>query len=171
MTPHRTGIALGSNLGDRTRHLQLAVRALLDLHAPGEPFLASPIYQTEPRFCPPDSPPFFNAVIELAWSGTAAELHRKSQAIETSLGRTRNDLRNAPRVIDIDLLYVGEQITNTPTLDLPHPRIGERRFVLEPLAAIRPDLILPGSILPLTELLRLFASDEPPLVPITDTLL
>jgi 2-amino-4-hydroxy-6-hydroxymethyldihydropteridine diphosphokinase len=170
MIPQRTGIALGSNLGDRTHHLRLAVRALRELHTPGEPFLASPIYQTEPRFCPTGSPPFLNAVIELAWSGTPAELHRETQAIESSLGRARNKLRNAPRVIDIDLLYMGGHLLQTPALELPHPRIGERRFVLEPLAAIRPDLVLPGSSLPLAQHLRHFVSDEPPLSPLTDSL-
>lgn len=170
MIPQRTGIALGSNLGNRTHHLRLAVRALRALHTPGEPFLASSIYQTEPRFCPPGSPPFLNAVIELAWSGTPADLHRETQAIESSLGRTRNELRNAPRVIDIDLLYVGDHILNTSTLALPHPRMGERRFVLEPLAAIRPDFVLPGSNLPLAHHLPFFVSDEPPLLPITDSL-
>ncbi len=170
MIAQRTGIALGSNLGDRIRHLRLAVQALRALHTPGEPFLASPIYQTEPLLCPPGSPPFLNAVIELAWSGTPADLHRETQAVESSLGRTRGELRNAPRVIDIDLLYVGGHVLKTTHLELPHPRIGERRFVLEPLAAIRPDLVLPGSSLPLAEQLRFFVSDEPPLTPITDRL-
>jgi 2-amino-4-hydroxy-6-hydroxymethyldihydropteridine diphosphokinase len=170
MTPQRTGIALGSNLGDRSHHLRLAAQALRELHTPGEPFLTSPIYQTEPRLCPPGSPPFLNAVIELAWSGTAADLHQLTQAIESSLGRTRTGARNTPRVIDIDLLYVGDQAIQTPTLELPHPRIGERRFVLEPLATIRPDLVLPGSSLPLIQHLQLLVSDEPPLSRIADTL-
>lgn len=170
MTAQRTGIALGSNLGDRSHNLRLAVRALREWHDPSQVFLTSPIYQTEPRLCPPGSPPFLNAVIELAWCGTPSDLHRKTQAIEAALGRTRSDLRNAPRVIDIDLLYVGAHALQTPTLTLPHPRLGERRFVLEPLAAIRPDLVLPGSNVPLTQYLQSFPSDEPPLVRLPETL-
>lgn len=164
MSPQRTGIALGSNLGDRARHLRLAVEALRGLHTAGEPFLLSPIYQTEPRFCPPGSPEFLNAVVELAWSGSAAGLHRHTQAIEHSLGRIRGAQRNEPRTIDIDLLYVGDAVVDTPDLVLPHPRLGERRFVLEPLAAIRPDLLLPGWTHAAGEQVRLLVSDEPPLI-------
>lgn len=170
MTPQRSGIALGSNLGDRAHNLLLAVRALRALHDPSQDFLISPIYQTEPRMCPPDSPQFFNAVIELAWCGTPADLHGQTQTIEAALGRTRSALRNAPRVIDIDILYIGVHSLQTPTLTLPHPRLGERRFVLEPLAAIRPDFVLPGSDVPLMRHLQYFPLDEPPLVRLPETL-
>ena len=67
-----------------------------------------------------------------------------TQAIEQKLGRAGVPERNAPRVIDVDLLYFGDRIIDTEALVLPHPRIGERRFVLQPLAGIRPDLVLPG---------------------------
>lgn len=164
MTTHRTGIALGSNLGHRILHLRRAVLALRELHTPGEPFLLSPIYRTEPRFCPPGSPEFLNAVVEFAWSGTAEDLLGKTRSIEFSMGRIRDGQRNAPRTIDIDLLYVGSETVNTADLELPHPRIIARRFVLEPLAAIRPDLVLPGTDSSIRDLLHSFRSDEAPLV-------
>ena len=164
MTTQRTGIALGSNLGDRAQNLRLAVQALRGLHTQGEPFLLSPIYQTEPCLCPPGSPDFLNAVVEMAWSGNASELHRHTQSIEHSLGRVRTAQRNAPRAIDIDLLYLGDSTMDTPGLVLPHPRLGERRFVLEPLAAIRPDLRLPGCALTIAEQVRHLPTDGAPLV-------
>ena len=170
MTPLRTGIALGSNLGDRIHHLRLAVRALKDLHTPGEPFLSSPVYQTQPRFCPPGSPEFLNAVVEMAWSGTPEDLHRETLAIESALGRAPSGPRNAARVIDIDLLYMGDLTVHTATLELPHPRIAQRRFVLDPLSDIRPDLALPGSGRTVSRLLAEFVSDEPPLARVTDPL-
>jgi 2-amino-4-hydroxy-6-hydroxymethyldihydropteridine diphosphokinase len=170
MTPQRTGIALGSNLGDRTHHLRLAVSALRALHTPGEPFLTSPVYQTQPRFCPPGSPEFLNAVVEMAWSGTPGDLHRETLAIEAALGRTPSGPRNAARVIDIDLLYIGDLTMQSATLELPHPRIAERRFVLEPLSAIRPDLVLPGANQSVSRLLAELVSDEPPLARVNDSL-
>ena len=72
------------------------------------------------------------------------ELLDQTRALETTLGRHHGAPRNAPRVIDIDLLYFGEVRCRDDTLELPHPRIAQRRFVLQPLADIRPDLVLPG---------------------------
>lgn len=157
----RTGIALGSNLGDRVAHLRRAVDELRAIHTQGRPFLISPVYQTEPRFCPPDSPPFLNAVVEIAWTGTAEDLLRHTLRIESALGRRHGGPRNAPREIDIDILYLGDQLVRTPSLELPHPRLLERRFVLHPLSDIRPDLILPGRPHPIAEELRLLVTDEP----------
>ncbi|MCU0748628.1 MAG: 2-amino-4-hydroxy-6-hydroxymethyldihydropteridine diphosphokinase [Akkermansiaceae bacterium] len=160
----RVGIALGSNLGDRAAHLQAAMDALQGIAVPGKPYLTAPIYQTEPRFCPPGSPQFLNTVVEIEFPGTALDLLEMTQAMEIQLGRVRGTERNAPRVIDIDLLYFGNETLNSPRLELPHPRIGERRFVLQPLADIRPDMILPGHSRSIAELLRDLESDEPPLV-------
>lgn len=160
----RAGIALGSNLGDRLAHLRAAFAALLEIATPGEPVLKSAIYQTEPRCCPPGSPEFLNAVIEIGFAGHALDLLESTRAIEDRLGRIRSAGRNAPRVIDIDLLYLGDDCLNESTLVLPHPGIGERRFVLQPLADIRPDLTLPGRDQTIAGLLRLLRSDEPELV-------
>lgn len=163
-TARRAGIALGSNLGDRLANLLAAAEALHAFHTPGEPFLTARIYQTEPRFCPPGSPRFLNTVIEMAFTGDAMELLARTRDIERRLGREPSTERNAPRPIDIDLLYLGEETVDDPSLILPHPRIGERRFVLEPLFDIRPELMLPGWRASIQETLDSLNTDEPPLV-------
>ncbi len=150
----RVGIALGSNLGDRLAHLKVACACLLEIATPSEPFLKASVYETEPRFCPPDSPLFLNSVVEIHVIGTALELLEMTQAIEMKLGREKAPLRNAPRVIDVDLLYFGDDQIDELTLTLPHPRIAERRFVLEPLAEIRNNLILPGKRMSVGEMLE-----------------
>ena len=149
----RAGIALGSNLGDRPANLQAARDCLREIAAPGEPFLQASNYQTEPLHCPPGSPPFYNSVVEIAFAGEAFQLLELTQAIEKKLGRAAAPERNAPRIIDVDLLYFGDEIIDTEALVLPHPRIGERRFVLQPLAEIRPELVLPGQTRSIAELL------------------
>lgn len=158
----RVGIALGSNLGDRAANLQAARDRLREIATTGEPFLEASDYQTEPLHCPPGSPTFHNSVVEIAWDGNPFELLEITQAIELELGRTQTPERNAPRVIDLDLLYFGDQIIDTEALVLPHPRIAERLFVLEPLAEIRPDLRLPGSARSAKELLIGLASITSP---------
>ena len=160
----RVGIALGSNLGDRLENLRKACDRLRDIAIPGEEFLQAPGYQTEPLLCPPGSPFFYNSVVEIAFEGDVFKLLEITQSIEKSLGRTGGFERNAPRIIDVDLLYFGDAIIDTETLVLPHPRIGERRFVLQPLADIRPDLVLPWQQTSVAELLEHLVSDEPPLV-------
>jgi len=160
----RAGIALGSNLGNRLDHLRAALTCLREIATPGEPVLIAPVYQTEPRFCPPESPDFYNTVLEIDFEGSAHELLTITQATETKLGRSRGSERNAPRVIDIDLLYLGDLCFNDGALVLPHPRISERRFVLQPLADIRPTLVLEGLDLPVAEILANLHTDEAPLV-------
>ncbi len=149
----RAGIALGSNLGDRLANLEAARDCLREIATPGEPFLQASIYQTEPLLCPPGSPHFYNSVVEIAFDGDAFELLGLTQAIEKKLGRAASPERNAPRIIDVDLLYFGDEIIDTEALVLPHPRIAERRFVLQPLAEIRPELVLPGQTRSIAELL------------------
>lgn len=163
----RAGIALGSNLGDRLANLQAARDCLREIAVPGEPFLQASTYQTEPLLCPPGSPYFHNSVVEIAFDGDAFELLELTQLIEKKLGRTATPERNAPRIIDVDLLYFGDQIIDTEALVLPHPRIGERRFVLQPLAGIRPELVLPGHTQNIAAMLLHLESDEPPLVLVT----
>lgn len=160
----RVGIALGSNLGDRLANLMAARAALSQIATPGELLLEAAIYQTEPLLCPAGSPTFYNSVVEIAFGGTAAELLGLTQSIEKKLGRTAKPERNAPRIIDIDLLYFGDEELDTEDLVLPHPRIGERRFVLQPLAEIRPEWILPRQSLSIAELLARLDTDELPLI-------
>ncbi len=163
----RVGIAMGSNLGDRLANLRAAHDCLLEIATPGALFLSASIYQTEPLLCPPGSPLFYNSAVEIDFEGGPFELLEITQSIERKLGRTGVPARNAPRVIDVDLLYFGDTVIDTEALVLPHPRIGERRFVLQPLAEIRPDLVLPGQAAGVAELLVRLESTEPPLVLVT----
>ncbi len=160
----RTGIALGSNLGDRSANLREAVSRLRSIATPGESFLEASVYETEPELCPPGSPDFLNTVVGFSFDGTAEQLLEKTRNIEKSMGRAPSVERNAPRVIDLDILYFGNEVIASSHLVLPHPRIAERRFVLEPLAEIRPTLILPGQRKSVEELLA--ASGTPPLRPV-----
>lgn len=162
----RAGIALGSNLGDRMANLAEAIRMLGEIAINNEPFLQAPVYQTEPLLCPPNSPDFLNTVVEFSFNGTAAELLGETRAIEKSMGRMNNPQRNAPRVIDVDILYVGNEQCQSTDLILPHPRLHERRFVLQPLADIRPELVLAGQAKCIALMLEELKSDEAPLVAI-----
>ena len=162
LLPRAAGLALGSNLGDRLAHLAAARDALKELAAPGE-FLQAPIFATAPVDCPDGSPDFLNTVVEFPFAGTPEELLDATQAIERQLGREPRPLRNAPRPIDLDLLYLGDLQHQHHRLQLPHPRLHLRRFVLEPLAGIRPRLVLPGHRLDVAAHLAALDSSEPPL--------
>ena len=155
-----TAIALGSNLGDRLANLQAARDRLRLLASPEEPFLQAAIYQTTPVACPDDSPDFLNTVVEFSFKGHATELLKHTQQIETDLGRVRDGTPNAPRTIDVDILYLGNEEIALPDLKLPHPRLAQRRFVLEPLSEIQPDLRLPGSQRSIADLLQALPAGE-----------
>lgn len=159
----RTAIALGSNLGDRLAHLQSARDRLRRLAVEDEDFLQAAIYQTAPVACPDDSPDFLNTVVEICFEGSAMELLELTQQIEADLGRVRDGTPNAPRTIDVDILYFGDQAVALPKLELPHPRLAERRFVLEPLAEISPELHLPGFTQSIASLLEDLPAKNPPL--------
>lgn len=140
----RAGIALGSNLGDRADNLRRAQAAIAALPGVSLSLGPPPPIETEPVDCPPGAPAFLNTVLEVETDVPPAELLVRLREIEQSLGRPLCRPRNASRPIDLDLLYAGDLVLDTPELTLPHPRIAERCFVLKPLAAIRPNLILPG---------------------------
>ncbi len=148
----RVGIALGSNLGDRAANLQAAVNAIRQFAGP--PVRLSRVYETEPVDCPPDSPWFLNAVIEIGYRFSPESLLDQLQGIERMLHREPNPTRNAPRPIDLDILYFGGMTLNRANLQIPHPRLLERAFVLRPLAEIAPDLCLPGCSETIAELAR-----------------
>ena len=160
--PHRAGIALGSNLGDRLENLRAARDLVADIAVTGAPVREASIYETEPVGCPEGSPDFYNTVIEISYEGTAAELLDQTQAFQRQLGRPEIAERNAPRVIDIDLLYFGDERVVSDRLELPHPRLTQRRFVLQPLADIRPELVLPGETLTIREHLEALEDEEIP---------
>ena len=150
----RVGIALGSNLDDRLENLRSARRHLFALHEDRGPFLCSRIYETEPVDCPPGSPAFLNAAIELACTIPPLDLLEKLQKLEQILGRPSNHSHHAPRTIDLDILYYDNLSFTLPELTLPHPRIAERAFVLQPLADIAPTRILPGQTQTIVNLLE-----------------
>jgi 2-amino-4-hydroxy-6-hydroxymethyldihydropteridine diphosphokinase len=149
----RAGVALGSNLGDRVGNLRAVRKAIVDLAGAMPPILSSSIYETDPVSCEPGAGKFLNAVVEFGYEGDPADLLRKLKEIESALGRPPTHARNISRAIDIDLLYFDDIEIDNEKLQLPHPRMHSRRFVLEPLADIRPDLVLPAQRKTVRELL------------------
>ena len=131
-------IALGANLGDRRATLSRAVERLGEL---GAVEAVSSLYETDPVGYT-DQPPFFNAVARLRTSLAAPTLMRSLLAIETDLGRERS-FPNAPRTLDLDLLFYDDLERESPDLTLPHPRLHKRAFVLVPLNDLAPDLVHP----------------------------
>jgi 2-amino-4-hydroxy-6-hydroxymethyldihydropteridine diphosphokinase len=150
----RAGIAFGSNLGDRLQLLRHARACLVASHLLAPPLLTSRVYLTSPVDCPEGSEPFLNAVMEAELTGEPDGLLRDLRTLEAGLGRPARSQRNAPRSIDLDLLYVDDRQVQSGGLILPHPRITARRFVLTPLADIRPGMILPGQTETVAQLLR-----------------
>ncbi|WP_063671278.1 2-amino-4-hydroxy-6-hydroxymethyldihydropteridine diphosphokinase [Dyella thiooxydans] len=135
-------VALGSNLGDSRATLVGATEALAAL--PGSRLAGiSRIYRTPP-WGRRDQPDFLNAVVCLRTSLPPHDLLDALMAIERRFGRTRDDERWGPRTLDLDLLHVDGVVLDEPQLTLPHPRMGERAFVLLPLADLAPELELPG---------------------------
>ncbi|MBP7930008.1 MAG: 2-amino-4-hydroxy-6-hydroxymethyldihydropteridine diphosphokinase [Acidimicrobiia bacterium] len=130
-------LALGSNLGDRTAHLQRAINGL-DRHPEIDVVASSQVYETEP--IGPDQPDFLNAVIEVETTLSGADLLLACQEQEDLAGRVRVE-RWGPRTLDVDVLYLGDETINTADLIVPHPRIEERGFVLAPLRDVAPHLV------------------------------
>lgn len=163
----RTGIALGSNIGDRLQNLRAARKAIVDLAEVQPPVLSSAIYETDPVDCELGAEKFLNAVLEFEFEGDATDLLPKLKQIEVSMGRPSKHARNISRKIDIDLLYFGDRRITEARLKVPHPRMHQRRFVLQPLADIRPDLVFTGQTKTVGELLALL-DDSAKVVRVTD---
>jgi 2-amino-4-hydroxy-6-hydroxymethyldihydropteridine diphosphokinase len=149
----RTAIALGSNIGDRLENLCAARKAILDVPNVRPPIFSSAIYETEPVNCEAGAGKFLNAVVEFEYQGDPATLLEQLIQTEEALGRKRDHPQNVSRTIDIDLLYCGDRRINDERLQLPHPRLHLRAFVLRPLADIRSDLVLPDQTKTVQELL------------------
>ncbi|MES2557190.1 MAG: 2-amino-4-hydroxy-6-hydroxymethyldihydropteridine diphosphokinase [Bacteroidota bacterium] len=146
-------IGMGSNEGDRFGYLQSAIDALLS-HPGIQPVAVSKVVETEPLGFD-SSDLFLNAVIGIRWTGKATNLLKLLLSVETQLGRTRSETeRYSSRTIDLDLLLFGEEVINSDQLVIPHPRMLERRFVLEPLNELIPSHIHPVKHLRLSELLK-----------------
>jgi 2-amino-4-hydroxy-6-hydroxymethyldihydropteridine diphosphokinase len=135
-------IGLGANLGDAQQALRGAVQALAQ--TPGiDRVVSSGFYRTAPIEA--TGPDYINAVAQVHTQLNAMDLLAALQAIEQAAGRER-PYRNAPRTLDLDMLLYGSGQVNSPTLTVPHPRMGERAFVLVPLADVAPELVPAGAL-------------------------
>lgn len=154
-------LALGSNLGDSAVIIRRALVKLRLLSRDGVLFESS-LWQTTPVDCPPDSPLFVNAVVGFLPRDdeTPESLLPKLQALEREFGRRQKKVLNEARPLDADLIAFADETRNTPQLILPHPRAHRRRFVLEPLSEIAPDLVLPGQSKTVMQLLAELPPDD-----------
>jgi 2-amino-4-hydroxy-6-hydroxymethyldihydropteridine diphosphokinase len=138
----RAYVGLGANLGDRERTLQAAVAALA-----AEPEIkvvaVSALRETEPVGVG-EQPPFLNGAVALDTTLSASELLDRLLAVEQRFGRVRVPGEHGPRTLDLDLLLFGDEEIDEPGLTVPHPRLHERRFVLEPLVDLAPGVVVPG---------------------------
>ncbi|HEY40382.1 MAG TPA: 2-amino-4-hydroxy-6-hydroxymethyldihydropteridine diphosphokinase [Dehalococcoidia bacterium] len=134
-------LSLGSNMGDRQYNLNEALRLIAQR---AKLFEVSSTYETEP-VGNPDQPRFLNLVARIQTRLAPLELLTLTKGIEAKMGRVKEDKPNAPRPIDIDILFYGDQVIKNRQLTVPHPRLMERAFVLVPLAEIAPKLIHPVS--------------------------
>jgi len=147
----RAYVGLGANLGEREGALRAALAAL-DATEGIDVVAVSTFRETDPVDYL-DQPRFLNAAAALETTLAPRELLDALLEVERSLGRTREGPRFGPRTIDLDLLLYGDESLDEPGLTVPHPRLHGRRFVLEPLAELDPDLVVPGHG-PLETLLR-----------------
>jgi len=135
----RVFLAFGSNLGDRVENIR---RALAMLAPAVRVERVSPLYETAPAYVT-DQPRFVNGALEAATGLAPLDLLRHLKQIESAVGRVPGR-RYGPRVVDLDILFYGDQVLALPGLEVPHPRIAERLFVLRPLGDIAPGLRHPG---------------------------
>ena len=133
----RAFIGLGSNLGDRAALLRAAVATLA---AAGDVAAVSDVYETAPVGGPEDQGPFLNLVVELRTADSPRRLLERCQELETAAHRVRAE-RWGPRTLDADVLWVEGVTVDEPDLTVPHPRLWERRFVLQPMSDLAPDLV------------------------------
>ena len=158
---HTAFIAIGSNLGDSVAQVEKAVNQLQSLSR--DRLLRSSLWESTPVDCPPGSPMFVNAVVGLIPHAdeTPESLLEKLQEMEREFGRRPKQVLNEPRPLDLDLIVFGNETRATGRLTLPHPRAISRRFVLQPLSEIAPDLVLPGQTRPVSRLLAELTSSDP----------
>jgi 2-amino-4-hydroxy-6-hydroxymethyldihydropteridine diphosphokinase len=138
----RAYVGLGSNMGDREQMLWGAIH-MLAFNPDVDVVAVSSIRETDPVGVL-DQPPFLNAAVAVDTELDPHALLGLLLAVERELGRTREGPRFGPRTIDLDLLLYGEEVVEEPGLTVPHPRLHERKFALEPLAELDPDLDVPG---------------------------
>jgi len=149
----RIFLGLGSNLDDRYQNLMNGIQQLND-HAHIWVIDESNVYQT-PAMYSSDQQDFYNMVIEIETNLNPLQLLDEVKKIEIKLGRKPNKKKNIPRTLDVDILAVGDILIRSKLLEIPHPKIVERKFVLKPWNDIAPDFLVPNSDKNITELLRL----------------
>jgi 2-amino-4-hydroxy-6-hydroxymethyldihydropteridine diphosphokinase len=132
-------LSLGSNLGDRKGYLRDALSRLQQL---GALTRVSALYETQPVEVEGEQPWFLNCAVRIETELLPTQFLNRVLAIEQSMGRTRIEPKG-PRTIDLDIIFFGDDVLDTPELTIPHPAMQQRRFVLEPLAEIAPDVIHP----------------------------
>jgi len=138
----RAFLGLGSNLGDRRAALG---RAVSTLEEAGDVVAVSPLYETEPMGGPQEQGAFLNIVVELATTDSPRRLLERCRRLEIEAHRVRT-VRNGPRTLDADVLWVEGLEIHDDDLVVPHPRMWQRRFVLAPLADLAPDLVAPSDV-------------------------
>ncbi len=138
----RAHVGLGANLGERAETLRRALELLAEI--PGTEVVAVSSFRETDPVGYLDQPRFLNGAAALETSLSPRELLDALLAVERELGRTREGARFGPRTVDLDLLLYGDARLDEPGLTLPHPRLHERRFALEPLAELDPELVVPG---------------------------
>jgi 2-amino-4-hydroxy-6-hydroxymethyldihydropteridine diphosphokinase len=149
-------LSLGSNLGDREKYLREAISRLGDL---GVIKQVSAFYETQPVEVQTEQPWFLNCALAMETELVPLEFLRGMLAVEQSMGRIRTKPKG-PRTIDIDIVFFGDDVLNTPELTIPHPAMHQRRFVLEPLAEIAPALMHPVLKRTVQELLGSLPADS-----------
>ena len=132
-------LSMGSNLGDREKYLREAISRLRDL---GVIKQVSAFYETQPVEVQSEQPWFLNCALAMETELVPLAFLGRMLAVEQSMGRVRTEPKG-PRTIDIDIVFFGDDVLNTPELTIPHPAMHQRRFVLEPLAEIAPALMHP----------------------------
>ena len=148
-------VSLGSNIGDRAANLRAAIDGL---STSVTVTAISSFYETEPVDFR-DQPWFLNCVIALQTAESPSDLLNKALAIEEGMGRQRA-VEKGPRIVDIDILLAGKQVISEPGLKIPHPAMHERRFVLEPLTEIAPEVVHPTLKKTVRELLAALPSGQ-----------
>ncbi len=148
------GLSLGTNLGDRLHNLRRAeslINAIDDVTIVGR----SRIYETDPVDVPDEfaDKPFLNSILIVDTSLPLADIATHMAGIEDNMGRKRSSQANAPRVIDVDIIYAGNIQQEAGSLIVPHPRWSTRRFVVQPLADLKPNLVLPSETKTVAEVL------------------